>query len=513
MLARHRVAARRDFNVDIALSAGYLAYMPVWCAGSQPQMERFARLFRGHQLAALALTERDHGADLVATETVAKRTPDGWSLTGEKWLINNASLGRIVVVLAKTDVPGKRPGLSLFMVDKDVVDAGSYHYLHKVRLHGTRGMDLCGIGFSDTKLGEDALIGKLGAGLDLTLKAFTVSRTGCAGRSVAAADTALRVTIDFARDRRLYGDTVLAISHAKNQLALAFAQLLLCDSIVIATARGLSVTPSQAAISACVCKYLVPTLCEQIIAESSVILGARFFLREDHWLGIFQKVQRDNQLIGLFDGSTIINLSTIASQLGVLAANRRDANHDESIARVAVVHGLDRALPVFRFGDIELLSRGRNDVIDCLAELPAAVEATREDPTIAGRTFDELVKLARALVAELHRLEEHLQAGFKAGWAARARSAEAIELARRYCIIHGIAVGFHAWVHSRAFIGGEFGKGEWLVLAGGKLLDDLRGVASPEPRVDVVPIGEEMLRLFHTRRAFSIVPYRLADAP
>src|SRR5262249_37754685 len=145
--------------------------------------------------------------------TVATKVADGWSITGEKWLVNNASRGRIVCVLAKTEVAG-RAGLSLFLVDKDVVARDSYEHIPKLRLHGVRTMDVCGIRLNGCRVLDDALVGAVGAGLEPVLKGFALSRTTCAGKSVALADTALRTTIDFARSRRLYGDTVMSISHA-----------------------------------------------------------------------------------------------------------------------------------------------------------------------------------------------------------------------------------------------------------------------------------------------------------
>lgn len=509
-LARHRALARRDFSVDVALGASYLAFLPVWCAGSKPQLERFARLFRARQLAALALTERDHGADLLRTETVAVKTTSGWSITGEKWLVNNASRARVVCVLAKTEVAGARPGLSLFVVDKDAVARDAYEHTPKVSLHGTRGMDVCGIRFNGCRVPDDALVGAAGNGLELILKGFAFSRTTCAGRSVAAADTALRATLAFARSRRLYGDTVLAISHAKHQLAYSFADLLLCDCMVVAAARALHVTPAQAALTAAVTKYLVPITSEKIVGELAVILGARHYLREDHWCGIFQKMRRDNELIGLFDGSTVVNLSSIASQLGALMVGRREARRDEVAGRAATLFGLDQPLPRFGFDPIELSCRGHNDVLEGLAELGPQLEEARGAPDVSARVVDELSRLAQALRAELERLEHHLQGGFGAGWATKQRSAEAIELARRYCVLHGVAAGLHMWVHNRARLGGAFAGGHWLVVAGGRLLAGLRGLDAPGPPVDIGPIADEMMRLFDARRAFSLIPYQLA---
>ena len=69
-------------------------------------------------------------------------------------------------------------------------------------------------------------------------------------------------------------------------------------------------TPEQASLSSAMAKYLVPTLAEAGLGSLSVTLGARYYLREEHVHGIFQKMLRDNAVIGLFDGSTAINLAS-----------------------------------------------------------------------------------------------------------------------------------------------------------------------------------------------------------
>lgn len=510
-LARHRTIARRDFSVDIAIGASHLAFLPVWCAGSPAQKARFARAFQQHELAALALTERDHGSDLVRSETVATRTPTGWTLSGEKWLVNNASLARLVVVLAKTEVPGARPGLSLFLVDKDAIDRASYTHVPKIPLHGTRAMDVCGIRFDRCQLPEHTLIGTPGTGIEPVLKGFAFSRTMCAAMSMAAADTALRATLAFARSRKLYGDTVLAIPHARHQLASSFADLMLMDCIAIASTRALEVMPAQAALTAAVAKYLVPITSERIVEETGVILGARHYIREDHWRGIFQKMRRDNELISLFDGSTVVNLSAIASQLGALTVGRRERRAESAAAtaeRTRGLYRLDVPVPAFRFPAIELSSQGKNDILDGLDSLGARV--AQACAGLPDRVATGLRTLAQILVEEVERVETHLGEGFRAGWATKHRSAEAIELARRYCLLHGLSIGLHMWLANRDLLGEAFGRGDWLVLAGTRLLSSLRGAGAPGSPVDIAPIADTLLSLDEERRAFSIVPYQLA---
>ena len=80
----------------------------------------------------LAYSERDHGADLAASDTVARRTADGFEITGEKWPINRATVGGLCFVLATTDPSAGPRGLSLFMLDKSELDPKRYSNFPKI---------------------------------------------------------------------------------------------------------------------------------------------------------------------------------------------------------------------------------------------------------------------------------------------------------------------------------------------------------------------------------------------
>jgi alkylation response protein AidB-like acyl-CoA dehydrogenase len=319
LLSLTRVVARRDLTVAVALGQVYLGAVAVWIEGSEAQKCRLAELIRGQEQACLALTEEAHGSDVLANEVRATRAAGGYLLSGKKWLINNATRGRVVTVFARTDPDGGPRGFSLFLVDKDGLAEGSYAPLPKKKTLGVRGADISGICFDGCLVPDGAMIGPPGAGLELALRCLQISRTICAGFSLGAADTALRATLDFALSRRLYGDTVIAIPHARGALVDCFLDLLICDCTAIAAARALHAATGQLGLWSAVVKYFVPTTAEDLIRTLSVLLGARYYLREGHAGGVFQKVLRDNAVVSLFDGSTVVNLNAIGLELRNLA--------------------------------------------------------------------------------------------------------------------------------------------------------------------------------------------------
>src|SRR6476469_46974 len=288
-----RVMSRRDLTTAISFTTLFWSYL-VWMAGTEEQKQRLASFIKDHNGAmCLAYSERAHGSDLVGSDVRATQVPGGYLLNGEKWPINRATISGVSFVLAKTDESGGARSLSLFMVEKSQLDPATYYNLPKILTHGIRGSDMSGIGFKDCFIPESSRIGAEGAGLEWALKGFQVTRALCAAFSQGAADTALRTTLNFALNRQLYGKTVFDMPQPRRTLVDAFLNILICDCATIGAARGFHVVPEQFSVWSAVVKYFVTTQLESMVADVSVVLGARYYMRDAHDWGIFQKVVRD----------------------------------------------------------------------------------------------------------------------------------------------------------------------------------------------------------------------------
>ena len=464
-----RVVARRDMTAAVAHVKTYLGAVSVWMGGSNEQKQRLAKRIRAGQQIALALTERAHGADVLSCETVAVADENGYRLSGEKWLINNATRSTALTVFARTSTGGGARGFSVFLVEKDQLDGSAYSHLPRVKTHGIRGADISGIRFDNAMLPSDALIGAPGLGLELVLKGFQLTRCIVPALSLGAADTALRATLSFALSRKLYGASIFTIPHTRQTLVDAFIDLLICECQVIAAARALHVLPEQMTLFSAIVKYYVPTTIEKVMRNLASVLAARYYLREVHWFGIFQKMLRDNAITPLFDGSTPVNLQTITLHL---RQQQRAQPSD-----LETLFGLHHPLPRLSPEKFELTNRGRNDILAGLANADVPPEVA-------------------TLVAELRSEQERLTDSF--------------ESAKQYCVLHAAAVCVQTWIHNRDVLGG-FAEPDWLVLALDRLLTTFRPERLVQRRPDISNAAARLVELFESNRSFSIVPIQLAQ--
>jgi alkylation response protein AidB-like acyl-CoA dehydrogenase len=509
MFALIRVIARRDQSVAVSDMHTFLGALPIWLEGTQEQKQQFSEFIRRDGCkgtACLAVSEKARGSDLLATETQAVATENGYLLSGEKWPINKATLTKAMTVLAKTDDHGNTRSLSMFLVYKDELDSFTYSNLPKIKTLGLRSSDISGIQFNGSSLPKDANIGAIGTGLDLTLKGFFVTRTLCSFLSLGAADTALRTTLKLTHHRQLYGKTVFALPHAKRVMMNAFVDILIGDCTSISAARCLHVIPQQFSVLSAIAKSFVTKKMEDVLNDLSVIMGARFYLREEHCWGIFQKTFRDNGVISIFDGSSIVNLYALILQLRQLAKARHKIKDRPALAsRLETIFTLDQELPPFT-GNLELFSRGCNDIIQ---GLPLALERLQAwTETENSEVLEKTIALTHDLLEELEKQETIL--GSIPLEAHHEQSFESFELAKNYCKLHAAAACLQMWIYNRDRLSDFFAGGEWLVLCLDRLLSEFRPTKIAIPQDYFARVTAQMIELYETEKMLSIVPFQLA---
>ncbi|MFK3730316.1 acyl-CoA dehydrogenase family protein [Streptomyces sp. NPDC088090] len=425
-----RTVAARDLTVAVAHGKTFLGSVSVWAAGDERAATALARDVMAGEAVAWGLTEPGGGSDLLAGGLTATRRGTGWSLSGRKWPVNNATRGRYVCVLARTEPAGGPRGFSVFLVDKRALAPGTVRYLPKMPTHGIRGADISGVEFLDAQVPADALVGTLGGGLELVLKSLQLTRVGCVALSLGAGDHALRIARRFLGERRLHGRRFSELPHARTVAGRSVARLLLAETVAYTAARAAHEVPEELGVVSAITKALVPTLVQDQLRLVGELLGARGFLTGVESYGGFAKIERDHQIVGIFDGSTWVNRSALASGLPVLRPGRRPAAPTGT-----PVHEWLReehepaALDPHRLG---VMARD-NSVLNALGDLVARLAAAPQDG--AGRMAARLLDAYGELGARISGLRP----------AAGPPPTEVMRLAERYEWCHAGAAALALW--------------------------------------------------------------------
>jgi alkylation response protein AidB-like acyl-CoA dehydrogenase len=174
--------------------------------GTPAQQDRYLRpLLKAERRCAYALTEAEAGSDLAGLRTKATRTPAGWVLDGAKLWIHNAPVADFAAVLARTDPDAGHRGMSILLVDLDAPGVTRDRKEHKM---GQRASQVGGLRFDNVKLPADALLGQEGRGFHMMMSVLDKGRIGIAALAVGILQAALDDSIDYARQRRQFGQAI-----------------------------------------------------------------------------------------------------------------------------------------------------------------------------------------------------------------------------------------------------------------------------------------------------------------
>ncbi|MCN9242396.1 acyl-CoA dehydrogenase [Streptomyces sp. RY43-2] len=488
---------RQVFRRDVALGLGYgvtsfMAAVNVWTSGDAAQRARLARILTDGGKVSVAYHELAHGNDFTRNEFAARPAEEGgYLLSGAKQVINNAGRADAWVLFSRTDpAPGSRSHSVLF-VERAGLDTDTWQVLPRYDTVGVRGCHLSGLRFDHTRVPAASLVGAAGQGVDTALRAFQLTRAALPGMAVGTTDTALRTVVCFALGRRLYRRSVMEIPHATATLSGAFVDLLTCDSLSLAATRAVHLLPEQTSVLAAATKYLVPKLLTDTLHDLSIVLGARFYLRDGEH-GIFQKHLRDLPVLSLGHAGSAACQATIIPQLSRLA--RRSWFHDEPAP--AELFRPHAELPEIPF-DRLALTGGRDGLSATLvaaADTPPA--ATGEERAVQG--------LVATLVDELRQVQEASRALAPEDRTALAGPA-AFALADRYALL--LAASSAIGVRQQALRDGSdafLADPAWLAAALHRIARRLGRRPAALPASVDARVHEEVLRRFHARGSYDL---------
>ncbi|MFB6643367.1 acyl-CoA dehydrogenase family protein [Streptomyces chartreusis] len=178
------------------------------------QRERFlVPVIKGERRDCYAVTEPGAGSDPQNLATTATRNDAGWVLNGEKWFVTVGDHADFMIVLAAAG-PERAP--TLFLVDKDTP---GIEMTRVPRWMHTFVYEHPEFIFTDVQVGEDAVLGAIGEGYDITRSWFTEERLMIAARTIGAAERALELSRDWAVEREQFGAPISSYQLIQGMLA------------------------------------------------------------------------------------------------------------------------------------------------------------------------------------------------------------------------------------------------------------------------------------------------------
>ncbi|KFI26841.1 acyl-CoA dehydrogenase [Paenirhodobacter enshiensis] len=177
-----------------------LVMYPIYAYGSEAQRRKYLpKLASGEWIGCFGLTEPDAGSDPGSMKTVARKTADGYVLSGTKMWISNAPIADVFVVWAKSEAHGGK--IRGFVLERGMKGLSAPKIGNKLSLRASITGEIV---MQDVAVGEDALLPHV-EGLKGPFGCLNRARYGIAWGVLGAAEFCLNAARQYGLDRKQFG--------------------------------------------------------------------------------------------------------------------------------------------------------------------------------------------------------------------------------------------------------------------------------------------------------------------
>ncbi|MES3010669.1 MAG: acyl-CoA dehydrogenase family protein [Pseudomonadota bacterium] len=189
--------------------------------GTEAQKQHYLpKLASGEMVGAIAMSEPAAGSDLQGIKCTALQQADGsYLLNGSKTFITNGWHADLVIVVAKTNPAAGAKGTSLFLVERGMPGFEKGQRLKKM---GMKAQDTSELFFSNVRLSADHLLGGPACenkGFICLMEQLPWERLQIAITAVSAAQAAIDWTVDYVKNRKVFGQPVANFQNTRYTLA------------------------------------------------------------------------------------------------------------------------------------------------------------------------------------------------------------------------------------------------------------------------------------------------------
>lgn len=269
------------------------------------------RLATGEYLAAISITEPDYGSDVASLSLKASKTEGGWLLNGSKTWCTFAGKADVIVTIARThpDKEKGHRGLSMFLVEKPRFEGHEFNYQNPVSgsikgkaipTIGYRGMHSYDLYFEDYFVPENALVGEEkgeNRGFYLTMAGLSGGRIQTAARASGVMQAAIDKSVDYAKNRKVFGETVASFQLTKVKLGKMFLSLTASRQLSYSVARLMDNGEGQ--MEASLSKLFSCRAAEWVTREALQIHGGMGYAEESSVSRYFV----DARVLSIFEGA------------------------------------------------------------------------------------------------------------------------------------------------------------------------------------------------------------------
>ncbi len=271
------------------------------------------RIASGELLVSFALTEPDAGSDAASISTRAVPDGDDYLISGGKRYITNAPRAGAFTLMARTCGPGAA-GISAFIVP---ADAPGITLGKPDKKMGQRGTLTCDLHLDNVRVPASAIIGGVpGQGFKTAMKVLDRGRLHIAALACGMAKRILQESVDYARQRKQFGQRIGDFQLVQAMLADSQAELLAGWSLVQSAAlrhdaKPAGVRDAEVSMQASCAKMFTTEMVGRVADRGVQVHGGAGYINDYK----VERFYRDVRLLRLYEGTTQIQQLIIGRHL------------------------------------------------------------------------------------------------------------------------------------------------------------------------------------------------------
>jgi len=271
--------------------------------------EFLAPAISGEAVGCLGVSEVGSGSDVASIKTTARKDGGDYVINGGKMWTTNGTQADFCCVLANTSDGAAHKNKSLIIVP---MKTKGVQVAKKIREIGMDSSDTAQLFFDEVRVPQRYRIGEEGMGFIYQMEQFQIERLWGALNTTAFAQRAIDITIEYTRERRAFGKSLLDNQLVHYKLAEFQADV---EAVRSLCWRGVDmvVRNEDATHLATMAKLKAGRLARQVTDGCLQYWGGMGFVKES----LISRLYRDMRLPSIGGGADEVMLQILCKNMGI----------------------------------------------------------------------------------------------------------------------------------------------------------------------------------------------------